>query len=123
MSFDINKPYRCRDGRGAWATAVPSPQCNGLHFIGIAGESHTAGVVIWWNSAGRSWSANGPQPSDLVNFPEKRTVKVWINVRDRSHPSDAFKTYVSRGEADHLAPLDRTACIEREITYTVGEGL
>lgn len=58
-------------------------------------------------------------PLDLINVPETCNVKVWINV----YPDlQCWTAFMSKSGADCFA-AGRIACIEREITYTVGEGL
>lgn len=113
MSFDINKPYTTRDGRSAYAVKLPDGS--------FAGAMVMPGCI---NAA--LWDANGTHCSgaperDLVNVPEKRTVKVWVNIHDRS--ALGVHGYESRVEADRYCGADRIACIECEITYKVGEGL
>jgi hypothetical protein len=114
MSFDINKPYRTRDGRKAWAFQTP------FNFL--------IGVIEGCGDQGYSWFSNGGSRHgddrlDLVNTPEKRTVKVWINCYDGHGAENTAYAYPTRERADGMASDNREACIEREITYEVGEGL
>jgi hypothetical protein len=115
--LDLSKPYRTRDGREAWATVDP----NGILVgwirtqVGI-GDDREAQL---WFSDGRAEYSRLQSSEDLVNIPETITVKVWINM----YPVQAGMLYASREAADRYSTPARTACIEREITFTVGEGL
>lgn len=116
--FDINKPYTTRDGREAKVIEGPDGRLYG-YWLGHGG-THQSG---WWGADG-SWSV-GTDSNDLINVPEKRTVKVWIN----DYGSGVLSLHRTRGEADnHATTMEadcypRFACIEREIEYEVGEGL
>jgi hypothetical protein len=120
MSFDPDKPCMtksgllvrvlCKDARG------PLPI---VALIDYGGEYECVG----------QYDTNGSTPYgntsvNLINTPEKRTIKVWFNVyRGESVRQSIGTANFSRAEADNCASENRIACIEREITYTVGEGL
>lgn len=114
MSFDINKPYRTRDGHEAKAIADPVGILHGW----IQGN-HICETRCWWRD-GHVLATGTEHPHDLVNIPEKRTVKVWINCYEKGF----CQLQLSRAEADSSYGAQcRIACIEREITFEVGEGL
>lgn len=114
MAVDLNKPYRTR---GGLVTAV----------FGHIPDGRIAGWVRLGSGQYEvlSWLPNGNRfvgcetSYDLVNVPEKRTQKVWLNV----YPHGLGRMHKSREDVDRLGGSDRIACIEREITYEVGEGL
>lgn len=112
-TFDINKPFKTRDGRNVH---LYSKNANGPFPIhGVVDGNY---APYGWRKDGTfTWHQN--HPLDLVNMPERRKVKVWINV----YPPGLYACHGLREEADNKAAADRIACIEREIEYTVGEGL
>ena len=116
--FDINKPYTMRWGGKAQAIAGPDGRLFG--WVQIAEESPRP---YCWFADGRV--IRGRESSDdLINVPEKRTVKVWINVyAPGSNDGDHLVPHMSLEDAQDCSAPGRIACIEREITYTVGEGL
>lgn len=66
------------------------------------------------------------RPMDYVKPPRTGTVKVWINVYEETKPYDEWRCtvgHLSRMSADSCRGPARIACVEREITYTIGEGL
>jgi hypothetical protein len=113
--FDINKPYTTRDGREVRDLVKLSRQTsNQTLYVGVAPDHFGASFVHCWMADGRF---HGSSNSDLINVPEKRTVKVWI-VIDGNGDVSAYS--VRQRFATYSRPV---AQIEREITYTVGEGL
>lgn len=57
---------------------------------------------------------------------EKRTVKVWFNVyaaKKNAEGENVAEFIGFRKKRETLDGSDRIACIEREITFEVGEGL
>ena len=124
MIFDISKPYRTRDGAEAWAVRSPRTMGNGEVFVGWFMRDDGNCAVGSWHQNGFYRSGCEDFGWDLVNVPETRTVKVWLNVYDNDRVG-IIVAHLSRPSANHGAePLNnRIACIEREITYTVGEGL
>jgi hypothetical protein len=128
--FDPSKPYRTRDGRKAWAAASPEPMTIGSHLFWLIGwiEHEGRRNPAYWDDDGRIVLLFGESGSggDLVNIPETRTVKVWINVYpDGDMPTPGYRMggYTTETEANIMAHPSRVACIEREITFIVGEGL
>ena len=115
--LDLTKSYRTRDGREAQAIAAPDGRFYGWIKLGDSIEGLDAGRLL----AGSRGSVLRDKGAglDLVNVPETRTVKGWFNV----WPTHIGHSHLYRAVADRLATPDRIACIEREITYTVGEGL
>lgn len=117
--IDLSKPYRTKDGREAWAVKSLVPFNVGSAWVDLIGWTETANgcrYAHYWKSDGKS--VLSPATYDLVNVPETRTVKlVWNVYLDRLVQHD------TRSDAEDCAGRDRIACIEREITFTVGEGL
>lgn len=58
---------------------------------------------------------------NLKEYVEPVTVRVWFNVYNDYVPSGRW--FLNRNDADKNCTAGRIACIEREITYTPGEGL
>lgn len=111
--FDLSKPYCTRDGRAA---KVLGTMPDGR----LCGWVATRWGSITWLSQNGECAEDGPA-LDLVNVPETRTVKVTF-------------AYLSDGTVRALAPVCRklndpaargtvVARVEREITFTIGEGL
>lgn len=122
MSFDINKPYTTRVGRKAWAVRSPEPFAIGStygRFIGWVESSSWVGEVrrrdpTYWTDDGRILL--GDEAFDLVNIPDRRTVKMHINIlADGAAYGSTARTKSLTGNT--------IACIEREISFEVGEGL
>ena len=114
--IDLTKPVQTRDGNRAGAVRATNGRLHG--YIETANNC----------SHGYTWEADGKgggDPSnDLVNVPEKRTVKVWINIYPDHYDSPFSGFWRTRHEANTMQGNGRRiACIEREITFTVGEGL
>lgn len=118
MSFDISKPYRCRDGRKA-------------KVLGSMPDGRLCGWIMgkggWYETI--SWQPDGLLSGgillgfDPVNVPKIRTVKVWANIYPAGNGAQVFG-FGSAAERDSAAyGSGRIAKIEREITSTVGEGL
>ena len=125
MSFDINKPYRTRGGSVAWAIALPEKMHGLYRFVGAYKEEDGRIIQSSWAEDGR-WNPVDETTIcsiDLINIPEKRTAKVWINIYDPYGMTQNGKWFFSRAEADRLASYARVACVAREISYEVGEGL
>jgi len=116
--LDLTRPYHTREGGEAKAVKGPDGKLYGYFITLKNGEADGAD----WDSDGKWWKEDYPDPHqwDLVNVPEPRTVKVWFNVY--SGPL-GWSGYLTRSDADRTAAPSRIACIEREITFTVGEGL
>ena len=113
MSFDINKPYRTRDGRSVHKLRrLHAPMPTGEIFAGQVGE-----YTLTWQPDGR-FDIEEPDadPRDLVNISEKRTVKMHFNAL-----SDG-SVYARTGRSRSLTGAT-IATFYREITYEVGEGL
>lgn len=122
--FDINKPCATRGGHKVRDLHVlTSPIYGGDAIIGVIEESDP--WVTSWTANGQFDAGVDEHRLDLVNVPEKRTVKGWLNVYDDHHGMDLSMVHPSKAQADlHSSSFrKRIACIEREITYTVGEGL
>jgi len=114
--LDLTKPYRTREGYEAAGMIGPDGRLYGW-------RKESLGMV-----APSVWNADGshigfPDAHSLVNVPEKRTVKVWINIYGDGDKHDGVLWRRDREQADSGAMVGRIACIEREITFTVGEGL
>ena len=56
---------------------------------------------------------------DLVNVPEKRTVKTWVNIYD----DGSVYANLTKGTSDMISGVGRVACKEITIEFNVGEGL
>lgn len=114
MTFDLNKPYRTLGGHEAKVLGtMPDGRLCGWVKI------DTGNVYsVDWNTSG-ALGDRQTHSLDLVNIPETRTVRVWMNV----YPNNLGTPYPARGEAELFKRSDRIACIERDITFTVGEGL
>lgn len=130
MSLDLTKPYRTRDGREAWATPDPNGILVGWirNEVGIGDEREAQ----LWFADGRAEYNQTQTADDLVNVSETRVAKVWINrYRAGAAGGEWFSsTFENRADADLASRSTctattniRIACIEREITFTVGEGL
>lgn len=120
MTFDINRPYQTREGLDVWAAVAPKPFEGGRQIVGIV-DFHSRRLVWTWFPDGRA-TADGNSPNDLVNIPEKRTIKAWINMYE-PRTANFSGLWPSRADADANSGNLRIACIERELTYEVGEGL
>ena len=114
MTLDLTKPYRTREGGEAQAIAGPDGRLYG--WMHIKNHHITSGS---WTVDGLYFKTGEANRFDLVNIPEVRTVTIWINFYDGCGPSG----HQSRGEADRISTSERIACIERTITYHVGEGV
>lgn len=115
MGFDINRPYRTRDGHAANAIVAPDGRLYGWR----RDERWQIVSAEWDQVSGLRYGPSYPCNDDLVNVPENRTVKVWINVYDDGW----FSASQTRRDANQNSTPQRIACIEREIEFTVGEGL
>lgn len=137
--LDLTKPMQTRDGREAQAILAP----DGFLYGWYRGGHHACNGFGRgkWDGDGRYYpssqdvsngSPRAPSagmlehaaktPNDLVNIPEKRTIKVWMNIYGAG-AINFSGFWPTRHEADSNRGGGRIACIEREITYTVGEGL
>jgi hypothetical protein len=134
-TFDLSRPYTTRDGRKAFATVGPDGRLYGW-------AAQPGGGIESWEAEGydaESWEADGcyrmpgdPEPCawDLVN-PDVPilTIKTFINVYRHIDGGSYFfgSSNSTRADADacskSLDGVTRIACIEREISYVVGEGL
>jgi hypothetical protein len=119
--LDLTKPYRTRCGWKVVVVALPEP-IDDAFFVGIVYRGDGRESCIWRHD-GRVYGPTRDMSYDLIQVPETRTVKVWINVYDRKGDIAMCATNEGREHQDQYAARDRIACIEREITYTVGEGL
>lgn len=116
--LDLTKPYRTRNGCEAHVVEGPDGWLYGYHMGGAnGGKSRT-----WWRPNGAFNPTDDQNEFDLVAVPETRTVKVWMNIYE-SNAGWFSGAWPSKKEADSNRGGGRIACIEREITYTVGEGL
>lgn len=111
MSFDINKPYRTRDGRD-----VSVHQPTGCCFF--------VGIIRGDGRHGRTWSLDGTadtgeQHTDLVNIPERRTIKVWLWLDGDGYVfcdiAEPNQNGLRKSGARALRALD--------VNFTIGEGL
>lgn len=119
MTLDLTKAYTTRDGREA---KVLGTMPDGRLCGWVAAEIPGVYVSAHWAPNGQYGLEDSGM--NLVNVPEKRTVTVWINIGDGDVSSYAI--YGSREEADAMSTYSdvrRIACIEREITFDVDEGL
>lgn len=123
--FDINKPYTTRGGKKAHAWVLPKLDDLGYAFVGYFEDADGEISTGTWTPDGRYNAGEKTTSLDLINVPEKRTVKGWLNAYDDHHGMDLSMVHPSKAQADlHSSSFrKRIACIEREITYTVGEGL
>ena len=119
--LDLTKPYRTRDGREAHAVAGPDGR-----LYGWAGQPGSGYDAESWRDDGMYWPEEGISNWDLVNVPETRTVKVQLAYRRTSYGRHYWTAYE---DPEHMlrenktSPAQTIACIDREITFTVGEGL
>ena len=130
--IDISKPHACRNGLPASAIRHPGVGCDHLAIGTYSNDRIRPG--LWALNNGGKWAGDDSShggcqqedhPLDLVNVPEQRSVKVWINVyRERDglewfgHPCRTRDSAFSS-----VGGAERIACIEREMTFTIGEGL
>ncbi len=115
MDFDPTKPVQLAGGENA---RIYKTDCGGQYPIhGAFWPAETGHWVM------AQWRADGTHPSGgrlrLVNVPEKRRLKGWVNV---------YKGYIgghyeTKSLANFWAGERRIACVEIDIEYTVGEGL
>jgi hypothetical protein len=117
--FDPTKPVQTRDGRDARILATDG-RCEDAPLIVEVVDHDGRWKVDVRRADGRAtW--HGPN-DDLVNAPEKRRLKGWVNVYTWE---SARYMYSSKENADALSVCSdgRVACVEIDIEYTVGEGL
>jgi hypothetical protein len=118
MTFDITKPYRCRNG--AEAKVVEGPDGRLYGWYSWQGETRAM-----------SWPENGcivgigEASFDLVNIPLKRTLEVWVNLyRYVGYDMPTFIAFSTKELADaDRSRSDRIACLHIVREYEDGEGL
>jgi hypothetical protein len=118
--IDWDKPVQTRDGRQVRIYARDGQPGQEIH-----GATKDGGYWVprSWNSQGIFDCGDGGvwDCHDLVNVPEKRKVKVVINVYPTM--AGAYTGSNARKNADCYRQSMAIAVVEREIEYTVGEGL
>lgn len=117
--FDPTKPVQTRAGREVRIYATDGGGCYPIHGAVKNSEG--------WEGA--CWRANGdyrmqyrgdyPGPYDLINVPEKRRLRGWVNVYCGN---DTFG-YATREEAERRRSAGCTACVEIDLEYEEGQGL
>ena len=112
--LDLDKPYRCRDGRPAGVARGPGERLYGW-FEGVDGNP----CLGSWEPDG-SWLVNRDHQADLVNTPPRHKRTIWVNVYDDARVS---ATYLSKKFADEMALSDRIACLCVDLDFEEGEGL
>lgn len=127
--FDPKRLCTTRDGRKA--EILPRK----LHskeetLIAIITTENGDEVVHGFYTDGRWLGDIGETVWDLINIPEKRTLRGWVNVlQDPKHVGMVEGAWFdTRGEADSAAEgddigLHRIACIEITREFEEGEGL
>lgn len=126
MSFDISKPYACRNGLPASAIRHPGVGCEHLAIGTYTTNNHNR-AGLWALNNGGKWAGDDSShggcqqedhPLDLVNVPETRTVKVWLTLEKdgdvSAEPARPTGQYLTRRVI---------ATREVELTFTIGEGL
>lgn len=122
-TIDWSKPIQTRDGReakflhdfGNEGTATRQP-------IFVAVKRLSAWEHCTCERNGDYWEAvvdSHPCDSDLINVPEKRKVKLCMNV----YGSGSVLAHLDQACAEFSRSKGCIAYLEREIEYTVGEGL
>jgi hypothetical protein len=118
VPFDLNKPYRTRDGREAWAVRSPKP-------LGYDGEYELVGWIeeIEGERPVEAWTKEGRYDSegsdinddlDLVNVPERHVG--WVNIYagvvhshvDGRIPFHTGVIFESEGEARRFSNISGT---------------
>jgi hypothetical protein len=118
--LDLTKPYRCRNGLEAQAFPCPDGT-----LVGWVKERDGAVSHEDWQGDGSYVPGSRELGHDLINVPQTRTIKVWFNVYSYEDDYIGFgNVYSTRAAADEGGiGKDRIACLQRELTFEVGEGL
>ncbi len=127
--LDLTKPLQTKGGDPVAVVAGTDGRLYGYRELApqhCISEMWSLDGKLVSHLKGQHYEKNGSL-CDLVNVPEKRTVKVWLT-RRREGGSDAeyWTAYDNEGHArreNAMCGGRNIACIEREITFTVGEGL
>lgn len=125
MTFDPTKPVQTRDGRKARIICTDAP---GLHPLValvsncVAPEEGEPNTVFRYKADGKGAPLNCATHLDLINIPEKHTLRGWVNVYGPKW-SDCSLAYDSRQNADAMVSGKRIACIEITREFEEGEGL
>ena len=117
MSFDPSKPVQTRDGRPARiiCTDAKGPRV----MVALVDCSTHEEARAYYSNGSRSNGMSFVNQDDLVNTPETKSLKRWLNVDE----DGTVKAYASRQYADEWASDDRVACLLRTFEYKVGDGL
>ena len=110
--FDLTQPYQTREGCEAGGF---SEGPDGLLY-GWIKLDHRHCIPARRNPDGTSFFK--VYLEDLINIPETRTDTFWLNI----YPS-GVAIHKSRRDAVRWGDETRLACVEHDITYTIGEGL
>lgn len=114
-NVDWTKPIQTRDGRKARVICTDAKKSRSV--IVLVENSSGGEHVHDYEDNGSHYSVNSEaHVLDVINVPEKRTWKGWINVYENG--------YIEGFPAKRrLSSEQCITCIERDISYTVGEGL
>ncbi len=126
MTFDPNKPVACRDGTRA---RIICTDAKGSGPIVALVTFEWGEAVVQYGMDGSRYASVDQDKLDLINIPEKRTLRGWVNVyvqRNCGTLSEYFRLHETKEAADTwdkgvVGP--RIACIEIVREFTAGEGL
>lgn len=123
MTFDITKPYRCRNGAEAKVVEGGNGWFYGCYTIeSPLGPSVVSGI----------WLGNGiafnpiDHGYDLINIPQKRKLDVWMNVFERDgHIWTAIHESLESAAMNLEGGYQgrKIACLRIAREYEEGEGL
>lgn len=123
--FDPTKPVQTRDGRKAQILYTNRNASDYPIVAMVTRQPNQPEDVNFYTADGRYYVEERTSIDDLVNIPEKWTVKFWVNVYASSNCADFLEIVLHglRANADEHAGASRIACLEFTREYTVGEGL
>lgn len=129
--FDPKKPVRTRDGRQARIICTDRkdrPGWRAIPYVALVVAADGGEDTYWYHEDGTCH--NKVQELDLINIPEKHTLRGWVNVYPPgqvypySQKPEGSRFYSTRTAADEWAMNQlRIACIEISREFEEGEGL